>query len=258
MKSILFLGFRGEKEANEGAWFEAFCTDVMMLFCWEKDRAILFSIPRDIWVDKYEMRLNRIYDVTRDKNKVSAIIENMVGVKADYVFTCDLELFEKALKFLGKFSIRGKEEEGDAIINYIKERKMGDMERIKKHQDFFLMLWDKVFSSKKVELLMKFSPLLKILPGDLAKNSQTWYDELSKIPKNNILFEIVHWNLFGMQPRNQPALRSRFGGNTSLYTFQPWAGVNDFKEVRKTMQDFLKNWVSRKPGRAKRIGGKKR
>lgn len=76
-----------------------------------KQNTILVSIPRDLWVDEINDKVNKVYAYSEAKTKGSGllstkkIIEKIVGQKIDYGFRIDFNGFIKAVDLIGGIDV---------------------------------------------------------------------------------------------------------------------------------------------------------
>jgi len=105
--NFLLLGAGGgDHKAND-------LTDTMIFlsFNFEKKKALLVSLPRDIWSPTLRDKINSAYHYGEEKKKggglilAKVVVEEVLGQPIHYAFLIDLSSFEKTIDVLGGLDI---------------------------------------------------------------------------------------------------------------------------------------------------------
>ncbi len=103
--NILLLGMAGGK--HEGATL----TDTIMVASYDTktNQIHLISLPRDLWIDVYKIRVNALYQKGREQGDglkfAETEIGNIVGLKIPYALRVDFSGFVKAVDLIGGLDV---------------------------------------------------------------------------------------------------------------------------------------------------------
>lgn len=99
--NILLLGNAG------GVHDGAYLTDSIVVASYnlKEDKTYLFSIPRDLWLDKLKVKINAVYEIGDEKNQGLLLSEqtmgDILGIPIHYAIRLDFRGFVKAIDEVG-------------------------------------------------------------------------------------------------------------------------------------------------------------
>jgi LCP family protein required for cell wall assembly len=107
LTNVLVLGVSGGN--HEGADL----TDSMMVFSYNrvKKQAVLLSIPRDLWIGEFAMKINAVYPYGEGKTPggglplAKSVVEEVTGLPFQYGVVLDFSTFQKTIDLLGGVNI---------------------------------------------------------------------------------------------------------------------------------------------------------
>jgi polyisoprenyl-teichoic acid--peptidoglycan teichoic acid transferase len=140
--NVLLLGNAGGK--HDGAYL----TDTIMVASFDPkdEQTYFFSLPRDLWLDSYKLKINAIYETGQDKEddglKFSKkVIGDILGLEINYGIRLDFRGFTQAVDEVGGidvnvaktfddylYPITGKEED---LCGYVEQEKEFNEEEAK-------------------------------------------------------------------------------------------------------------------------------
>jgi len=98
--NFLILGIAGENHEGKDL------TDTIMFASLNphKKHLVLVSLPRDIWLEKWQTKLNSIYHY-KGLEETKKTIGEILGQKIDYGIIIDFEIFQKIIDTLGGITV---------------------------------------------------------------------------------------------------------------------------------------------------------
>ena len=279
--NILLLGVAGNGSRG------ALLTDTIILLNlnFNKKQVSIFSLPRDLWVEvphsHSEAKLNDLYTLsnknTSDFSKATSYnliqekIENITGVKINYVIIFDLIGFGKLVDAVGGINIYLDKEmvdpnlvnphdkseifylspgwhylDGAMAIKFVRTRysASGDFYRMTNQHAIITALKDKFTQLSSVWNLMSWLKIYNSIAGHYITNldfNTLWglFNEFKTI-KNN---QIKYFSITNRPPDNLLISSSVPGiyenATTSVYVLLPRLGFERYDEIQQFVQNSL-------------------
>lgn len=257
---ILILGYREENPEHGGK-----LTDSILVLSYNEEMksAVIFSIPRDLWVyipNHGNQRINYAY-ITRETKRpgeglelAKQVVNKVTGLDIDYAIALNVYTLKKIVDILGGIEIEedkyfsmvfyGKGEvhikpgknylSGKEVLAYVGSRDIdNDFGRMKRQQKVILAIKDKVFS---LNLLARPNKILKIL------------DTLKKDIKTDIPFSQIK-NLLPLVSnfKIEKVRQIVFDTSNYLYATHTTSGAyillpkkGDFSEIQEKCENVFK------------------
>jgi len=274
--NLLFLGIAGNGSRG------ALLADTIFVIHADSSRKklVLVSIPRDFWVqDKSYPRGTKINGLlelensTQKFNKdcsfnlVQKKIEDILGLKMDYVAIFDLEGVEKLVDGIGGINIWLDKDiidpnlvdphypsqifhlkagwnylDGDLVAKFVRTRyaPSGDFYRIEHQHQILAALRDKVSQLANVWHFATWFNIWQDLNNHYITNldfENAWkiFLLVKSIPSN----QIQYLSLSNREPDNQLTSAMLPGGENDIYVLIPRAGIEKYEEIHKYIKEKI-------------------
>ena len=261
---ILILGIRGDDDLQYGGDL----TDAIMLVSIDtkNNKVALISVPRDIYVtiprhNGLKEKINYAYAFGVNKgiggmNLARYVVENVVGVKIDYVAVVDFELFKKMIDIVGGIEINLPKEfiektqwgfefklpkgknvlDGETALYYVRSRySSNDFERARRQQEVLIALAKKLASAGVLANPIKINNLFNEV-GKNVKTNLTLYDvvRLSKYAYNLVSGDAISYVI-----KTGPDGLLKDGFINENYVLYPKKGIGDFSDIRQKVRNIF-------------------
>lgn len=281
--NILVLGVAGNGSRG------ALLTDTIIIanINLNKKQIAFISLPRDLWIraphSQQEMKLNALYlfnnnnksDFTKAKsyNLVQEKIEEITGLKINYVIVFDLVGFSKLVDALGGINIYLTKEmidpnlvnphnpsemfdltpgwhylDGATAVKFVRTRYApeGDFYRMNNQHLVIAALRDKIIQLSNVWNLMSWLKLYESISSHYITNldfNTLWelFNAIKNIKNNQIKYLSVT-----NRPPNNLLISSSVPGiyenaTTSVYVLLPRSGFEQYEGIKQFITDSLNN-----------------
>ena len=259
--NLLFLGIPGENNSAPEL------TDSIIIINSDPKgkNPIGISIPRDLFVryENYYTKINSLYKRGGIELITTAIYE-VTGLEMDYFIVLDLQGVEKIIDRIDGIDVYVEEDihdtafpgpnntyevfsidkgnqhlDGKTAIKYIRTRHQpgGDFSRIKRQQQVTSALKDKIFSLSPIwnmaTVLNIWNTLNKHTYTNIGITDLRYAWNLAKKTDFN---EIEFYTLSN-QPNEEQLLVSAYVN--SAYILKPRAGINNYEEIKKYINEII-------------------
>jgi len=250
-------------------------TDTILVASFDasKNKIFLFSLPRDLLVkipdQENYTKLNALYafnkkNANREFNSLIKKTEEITGLKINHYIFVDLATVKNVVDILGGVNVLVQKDivdekfpgpnnsfqtfqiqagwrylDGSEALKYIRSRHStgGDFDRIARQQEILQALKQKVLTlnlwdfKKVIEIYQTLSANIKTDLG--LWQIQNYWQEIKELPGENIIRnELTSHDFF---TGGQILL-----GNERASIIKPTAGVENYEEIKKYIQDTIK------------------
>lgn len=253
--NILLLGISGDKYISG----DLADTIILTSLNEEKNKASLFSIPRDLWVKDPSGNFQKINELYRfaggtEKPGIKASadmrdkIEEITGQEVHYTAIVNLAGIEYFIDLIDGIETDEGHMNGEEALSYIRDRSRpgGDFDRMKRQQKLIMDVFDKfeegkVVNTKDSEELMEFTSKLKdYFATDVSLLKMATLGEVVRP------LDTKDVGLYTITPDQNDLLYSSYTiiNEREIYTLHPSAGKEDYSEIHAFISEILNNRIN--------------
>ena len=274
--AALLLGIGGEGHIGE------LLTDTIMVvsFSDEKERADIFSIPRDLAVQNANTgvltKINALYlqggnpafPKPGGVELLQAKIEEIVGFPIHYYVIIDFDALTKVIDIVGGISIpqeenltdnsfpttdRGYETfevergwrylSGEEALKYVRTRNVGhgDFDRMRRQHEVLVALKNKVTGLRTLKDLPTILNIYNTLADNFTSNATLGEFQRLLDITNNFSESRVAFHVISNEPGNMLTSSLVDWGGTQAYILTPNAGEENYFEIQKFIRNILED-----------------